>query len=195
MSGIEYRKIINELSDRGFEIFIDKTFKLYGFHVLEKNDVRKVDVIERLTVMTIKNQKQTLDKYAALINKYLQNYVGCEKGSRAEKYYNRARATADAISKGKHRDHDVEDLVKTFLSLMRQQFAAKGKEISDISVSTIMEDLETIKLLHIKKLKPVKKLQLNSVSGITHNEKVLFCINNYLFLVKNMDEEGVLLQL
>jgi len=196
MSDINYSKIIDAMSSEAFEQFSENVYNELHYNVLTLAEVRKVDAKEKLISMiktTITGKDKSLDFYVSEIKKYLDNYVLCKKGSRAESYMAKANNLIASIEKNKRTDNDIEDVVKLYISLMRRSLHSKEDEIDNLNFSVSSDDYQFIKGLLTKKLKSKKRVAINLPSQSKENKELVY-IDTALYLTRILEKEGEFIQ-
>ena len=157
MSTINYQMIIDEYDDPTFKKCVELLYPMLHYRVLAPHDIRKVDLKERiLEIMSIgadeKSQEadRTLEKYVQIIKYYLDNYVSCEKGSRAEAYCARARKMIKEIKKSDDATAAAEDIFLVFLGLIREVSPEFDKKNMVQSIDACIKDEDALLLQALK---------------------------------------------
>ena len=89
--------LLNDLSDEAFHFCVDKLYPLFNYRILKKEDIRRIDLLEQITVLfdgvpkTEKGKSSgSINYYFYIIRKYFESFIGAVKGEQAEKYHKRA---------------------------------------------------------------------------------------------------------
>lgn len=208
---IDYSRLIEEMSDDAFRFCVEQLYPISGYRVLKPEDIRRIDMLERiigfnsLVPKTEKSKSQgSLNYYIGVLKRYFDLYVKCKEGSRSESYKKRAYELISIAISDKGVLEDVDDLFIIFISFfrsLRPQFDEIGKQNGFVNDSFSF-DLEKTDATLLNEIRLHKNLSLPErtwgigVSPIKKEDETavkLAYINNVLFLSRGLDSRGAFL--
>ena len=200
---IDYIKLVDDMSDEAFQFCVEQIYPICNYRVLQKEDIRRIDLKERLlgfNRLVPKNdgkEQGTLNYYLFILKLYFDSFLKCKAGSTAEKYRKRAMELMESALSDNGTIEDVEDLVQIYISLFRalndcfdeiDKYVAVG-----LTFDVYKEDADMLKeIWRHKKLIPngiVDKLlgtNYEKSAAIT-----LAYVNNVIFLCRCLQNRGV----
>lgn len=208
---IDYRRLIEEMSDDAFLFCVDLLYPISGYRVLKPEDIRRIDLLERilgfdsLIPKAERGKDQgSLNYYIGVLKKYLDLYIKCKEGSRSERYKKRAYELINTALSDEGVLRDVDDLFFIFISFfraLRPQFDEIGKQNCFVNDSFFL-DLQKADAALLNEIRLHKSLSLPErtwgigVSPIKKEDATavkLAYINNVLFLSRGLDARGAFL--
>ena len=118
--------LLNDLSDEAFHFCVDKLYPLFNYRILKKEDIRRIDLLEQITVLfdgvpkTEKGKSSgSINYYFYIIRKYFESFIGAVKGEQAEKYHKRAFEIMDLTKHDSLYWDEIEDVLTVFVSCLR----------------------------------------------------------------------------
>lgn len=211
MTNLDYIAIIDELNDQAFQRSVELLFPLLGYRILTKDDVRKVDLKERVLELIAryvpsKGRKSvgTLDKYGEILKFYFEYYLPCKLDSIASRYRTIALETIKTIKPGIEEIRIAEDLFMIFLSMMRSAKPDFEKKTPIENISFIVKNSDGELLEEIKDhefLWPVAQIAASFVQTPIAkkvikpnlqpvNDKEFAYLNNVLLYCRMMQAQG-----
>jgi len=205
---IDYIKLVDDMSDEAFQFCVDQLYPMCNYRVLQKEDIRRIDLKERLlgfNSIVPKNdgkEQGTLNYYLFVLKLYFDNFLKCKTGTKAEKYRNRAIELMESALSDNGTIEDVEDLVQIFIGLFRSlddDFDHIEKYIvTGITFDVFKEDADLLReIWEHKKLVPngivEKPGLLDKIFGTDYEKKTaikLAYINNVIFLCRCLQNRG-----
>ena len=169
MSTFDYRSMMNQLSDKGFEHCKSLLYPILGFHYLTLTEVRKIDLCEKLydiasrvPIKAGQRKDMVVETYYESLMMFIQNTVNCGSGTISSEYRNRAlKIIRELKDKKTIDDQDQFDqqltLFALYLSLIRAtapDFAKKNA--SDAHLNVDESDVELLK--RFKEFRPKKEI-------------------------------------
>ena len=134
---------------------------------------------------------RTLEKYVQIIKFYLDNYVACEKGSRAEAYCARAREMIKEIKKSSDdATAAAEDIFLVFLGLIREVSPEFDKKKTVESIDACIKDKDALLLqamkdypfkLPISPIVPIIKGVIKQQNQLQSDKDFAYCNNILLY--------------
>lgn len=205
---IDYIKLVDDMSDEAFQFCVDQLYPMCNYRVLKKEDIRRIDLKERLlgfNSIVPKNdgkEQGALNYYLFVLKLYFDNFLKCKTGTKAEKYRNRAIELMESALSDNGTIEDVEDLVQIFIGLFRSlddDFDHVEKYIvTGITFDVFKEDADLLReIWEHKKLVPngivEKPGLLDKIFGTDYEKKTaikLAYINNVIFLCRCLQNRG-----
>ena len=211
-TNMDYQILVGELGDEAFSFLMDSLYPLFNYRVLKKDDVRRIDLMEILVRTEDPTKEDWKDKkgityYLFCLKQYLDEYLKCQEGSRAELFKNRAY---DILEKDLKEDaeisedellSDAEDVFIVFISLFRE--ASDNLDniddfvISDIDFNLRKDDAELLKKIwQHEDLVPDKINDQGGFLWFGKSDEVgkrgvkLTYYNNMIMLCRNMERRG-----
>ena len=206
---IDYIKLIDDMSDKAFQFCVDQLYPMCNYRVIQKKDIRRIDLKERLlgfNSIVPKNdgkEQGALNYYLFVLTLYFDSFLRCEAGSKAEKYRNRAMELMESALSDDGTIEDVEDIVQIYIALFRSlnnRFNEMDKYVAvGLTFDVFKEDADMLKeIWEHKKLVPngiVEKTGLlDKIFGTDYEKKIaikLAYINNVIFLCRCLQNRGV----
>lgn len=207
---IDYVDVFNQMREETFNYCIDRLFPMFDYCVLTRDDIRRVDVLEQLVGIQKRfdeNNKEKnigfLNYYLQLLEKYYNNLVNCEEGSRAAKCKDRGYEVLVNAAMKEGTIYDIEDSVVILLCLFRE---IKDKAnisdylIRDMSISVTKEDVDLVNLIIDYKFQAAKGVMkkpaiLEKIKFADDNNeydaKIMY-MNSVIFLCLGLQERGIL---
>ena len=205
---IDYIKLVDDMSDEAFQFCVDQLYPMCNYRVLQKEDIRRIDLKERLlgfNSIVPKNdgkEQGALNYYLFVLKLYFDSFLICEAGSKAEKYRNRAMELMESALSDNGTIEDVEDLVQIYIALFRSLkkcFDNIDKYVAvDLTFDVFKEDADMLKAIwENKKLVPNgivgKQGLFDSEFRIEYEKKTaikMAYINNVIFLCRCLQNIG-----
>ena len=205
---IDYIKLVDDMNDRAFQFCVDQLYPISNYRVLQKEDIRRIDLKECLlgfNSIVPKNdgkEQGALNYYLFVLKLYFDNFLKCKAGSKAEKYRNRAMELMESALSDTGAIEDVEDLVQIFIALFRSlkdDFDHIEKySVVRLTFDVFAEDAALLKAIwEHKKLVPngivEKPGLLDKLFGTDYEKKTaikLAYINNVIFLCRCLQNRG-----
>ena len=82
-----YDAFLDDLRDEAFHFCVDKLYPLFNYRILKKEDIRRIDLLEQLTILvddvpkTEKGKSRgSINYYFYIIKKYFESFIGAVKG-------------------------------------------------------------------------------------------------------------------
>lgn len=165
MSTFDYRFLLGQLSDKGFEHCRFLLFPMLGYQYMTEAEVRKIELCERLYDMAThipmkpgQKRDMSCEAYYEIIENHLQVTFMCKQGSIAEGYRNRALQSIKELRTEKEIDEETTfekrlTLFAIFLGLLRAAYPDFQKAVvSDAQLFAVAEDADVLKAF--KDVKP-----------------------------------------
>ncbi len=206
---IDYIKLVDDMSEQAFNFCVDQLYPMCNYRVLQKEDIRRIDLKERLLGFNSivpkddKGKEQgALNYYLFVLKLYFDNYLKCKAGSKAEKYRNRAMGLMNSALSENGTIEDIEDLVQIFIALFRSlddDFDHIDKySVVGLTFDVFKEDADLLKAIwQHKKLVPdgivEKPGLLDKIFGTDYEKKTAIkfaYINNVIFLCRCLQNRG-----
>lgn len=191
---LDYLQIVDSLNDEAFAFCVDAIFSVLGYRVLRKEDVRRVDLKERLREFSA----QSGSLYLHILQLYFGNYLHFSAESREERLYHRALDLMKDVSKNQNDFGKLDDLVLIFIILLRPLATGAGsvEEIADRMLELSRDDAGILKKIwknHIPSEVEnmpefMQKLQKPRTPPL--EELKMTYINNVLFLCRSLQNRG-----
>lgn len=204
--------LLEGLSEEAFHFCVDKLYPLFNYRVLKQDDIRRVDLLEQLTILfdsipkTEDNKKRgSCNYYFYIIRKYFDSFIGAYKGEQAEKYQKRVFEIMDMTNRHSLKFDEVEDVLTVFISSIRvlnqyNQLDGKKYYFHTCRLDLRMEDADLLEQIwKNENFIPdgiVQKKKRGRSSRNPNNEKeISFAlkfayINSLLYLVRGLDQRG-----
>ena len=205
---IDYIKLVDDMSDEAFRFCADQLYPIWNYRILQKEDVRRIDLKEQLlklnSIVPKKDGKKqgALNYYLFVLKLYFDSYLKCKEGSTAEKYRKRAMELMESALSDNGTIEDVEDLVQIYIALFRtlsNRFNEIEKYVAvDLTFDVFKEDADMLKKICVNKnLVPngiVEKQGLfETVFRIEGGKKEAIAVayvNNVVFLCRCLQNRG-----
>ena len=210
--GMDYQCLVGELGDEAFSFLMDSLYPLFNYRVLKKDDVRRIDLMEILVRTEDPTKEDWKDKkgltyYLFCLKQYMDEYLKCQEGSRAELFKNRAY---DILEKDLKEDaeisedellSDAEDVFIVFISLFREA-GENLDNIDDFVITDVDFNLKKDDAKLLKKIWEHEDLipdKINDQGGFLWFGKSdeigkrgvkLTYYNNMIMLCRNMERRG-----
>lgn len=215
MQDFQYNAMIDELDEKMLARCVDLLWPVLRYRYLKREDVRRIDLKERLNDMVAsyvpgygqqptkgKNDLACMGKYVEAIRFYFDNgYLPVKKGSRAEKYAAYAREIMDGYKKSDDPLMEIEDLFGIYLCLSRKAYPNYGNKavtpIDDIDLHVCEDDarlLEKIRIFPFEKVTPAVLKVVAKPEKQDARQKDFAFLNNALLLcglIKVQDDLGM----
>lgn len=205
---IDYIKLVDDMSEKAFQFCVDQLYPLSNYRVLQKEDIRRVDLKERLLgfnrlVPTNDGKEQgALNYYLFVLKLYFDNFISCKDGSKAQLYRKRAMELMESALSDKGTIEDVEDLVQIYISLFRS-YKGYFEKIQNYTIAWVDFNVYEEDANMLKEIWEQKNLMPN---GIVENQGLLdkifktdfeektaiklAYINNVIFLCRCLQNRG-----
>ncbi len=125
-NSIDYISIIDEMNEDAFEFCKNHLYHLTSYKVLQKEDIRPVDMKEWLLPLNdnIPNsltggKRGALNYYLSIINQYITEGLKFVENSKADQYKDRAANLIDSVLYEKFSQDDIDDIFIIFIGLFR----------------------------------------------------------------------------
>ena len=206
---IAYLTLVDEMSDEAFHFCIEKLYPICNYRVLKPEDIRRIDLKERLlgfNSIVPKDDKGkvqgALNCYITTLKQYYDSFIKCEEESKASRYRDRTFELMTAALSDKGTQEDIDDIFLIFVSLMRAlqpHFDHLAKQtVSDFTLDLDPSDADLLKeIWEHKKLVPGRHVEvpdvLGKIVGADDDKKPalkLAYINNILFLARGLQNRG-----
>lgn len=205
---IDYIKLVDDMSDEAFQFCVEQLYPMCNYRVLQKEDIRRIDLKERLlgfNSIVPKNdgeEQGALNYYLFVLRLYFDSFLKCKPGSTAEKYRNRAMELMESALSDNGTIEDVEDLVQIYIALFRtlnNRFDEMEKYVAvGLTFDVFKEDADMLKeIWEHKKLIPngivEKPGLLDKLFGTDYEKRTaikLTYINNVIFLCRCLQNRG-----
>ena len=207
-TGTDYHLLLDYLSDEAFDFLVDAIYPLFHFRVLEKKDVRRIDIREILArIEEPENEdwegKLGIKYYLYIMKQYIDEYLKCKEGSEAEDCKEKTLAVLNKVLDNESEETE-ESLISTagvifsaFVSMFRawkNQFGdADERVISDIEYGLKKEDAGLIReLWEHTELIPSEVSEQGGLFGFMKSDDTkirasrLFYLNNMIFLCRSL---------
>lgn len=198
--------LCNISNEEAFHYCVHKIYPILKYTVLQEDDVRRIDLAEKLNEIVgdikdeIKNISNgaTIDYYAFLLEVYLKSFTETKKGSREEKYYQRALELIAGISNSEAAFNDVKDALMIFISLFRSHKNHLDKVDKYYATANLFDYLIEdgsliVELYNRDNLYParmIRKLKRNSSNVEDNAIKKFFYVNSIVILTYGLQERG-----
>lgn len=205
--------LLNDLSDEAFHFCVDKLYPLFNYRILKKEDIRRIDLLEQITVLfdgvpkTEKGKSSgSINYYFYIIRKYFESFIGAVKGEQAEKYHKRAFEIMDLTKHDSLYWDEIEDVLTVFVSCLRvldQHNMINGKQyfLHDCSLDLRIEDADLLESIWKNKdfipndIVPKKKRGIVTINKSKDEKEIDFAlkftyINSLLYLARGLDQRG-----
>lgn len=198
LGSIKYSAIINDLNDTAFRRCVSLLYKELNFEYIPEEDVRRIDLCEKLSGYSTGrrmsprgNGSGSYDEYLTALEYYLDNYLPCEKGSKAEQYKNRAK-TLIANMKKKGTVEDCETVFAVFLGLARtlNPDFMSNKVIIGMTVYVSKDDWTLLKQIKDFEFIFEANQPFTKKYKIGQSEKQVFYVHNVIMLCRLMQAQG-----
>ena len=209
---MDYRTLIGDLNDEAFSYLMDSFYPLFNYRVLQKEDVRRIDMMETLVRIVNPSDKEWEGKtgiryYLFIMKQYFDEYLNCQEGSGAERYKKRVM---DLLEKNLAEDADkskddmlkaAEDAFIVFVSLFRA-IDVEFDKIGDCTLSNMdfvlrKEDADVLKKIwECEDLVPDGVSDKGGLFGFMKSDSTknrarkLFYLNNMIFLCLGLQKRG-----
>ena len=206
---IDYLTLVDEMSDEAFRFCIEKLYPICNYRVLKPEDIRRIDLKERLlgfNSIVPKDDKGkvqgALNCYITTLKQYFDSFIKCEEESKAARYRDRAFELMTVALSDKGTQEDIDDIFLIFVSLMRAlqpHFDHLAKQtVSDFTLDLAPADADLLKeIWEHKKLTPGRHVDvpdvLGKIVGADDEKKPalkLAYINNILYLARGLQNRG-----
>jgi len=160
MSTFDYPFLIEQLSDEGFNYCKSLLFPLLGYKYLTIEQVRKVDLCERINELTNhypmrpgQKKNMSFEAYCEGIEINIQNNIKYKNGTTAEAYRNRAVDIIKELKENKEEDLRIAcekclTLFAIYLGLIREVYPNLAKAVAtDAHLQVDANDAELLKKL------------------------------------------------
>lgn len=207
-AGTDYHLLLDYLSDEAFAFLVDSIYPLFHFRVLEKKDVRRIDIREILARIEEPENEDWEEKlgikyYLFIMKQYIDEYLNCKEGSEAEDCKEKTLAVLNKILDQENEESE-DGLISTagvifsaFVALFRawkNQFGdADERVISDVEYGLRKEDAGLIReLWEHTELIPSEVSEQGGLFGFMKSDDTkiragrLFYLNNMIFLCRNL---------
>ena len=162
---LDYTYLLSLLSDTAFEYCRELLYPMLNFNILSVNDVRRIDICERINDLTIDSKKNkvygialrqnvtdtSLSDYVNSLKREIL-FVQCEQNSRADKYSKYAQnIIIPRIQKEKEPYQDLYTLFTIYIGLMRELYSSNDltrEDISKICLDICEDDLKLIQKMY-----------------------------------------------
>lgn len=121
-----YDAFLDDLSDEAFHFCVDKLYPLFNYRILKKEDIRRIDLLEQLTIFVedvpkteTGKSRGSINYYFYIIKKYFESFIGAVKGEQAEKYHKRVFEIMDLTKHDSLYWDEIEDVLTVFISSIR----------------------------------------------------------------------------
>ncbi len=207
---IDYLTLVDDMSDEAFHFCIEKLYPICNYRVLKPEDIRRVDLKERLlgfNSIVPKDDKGkvqgALNCYITTLRQYFDSFIKCEDDSKAARYRDRAYELMTAALSDDGTREDIDDIFLIFVSLMRSLHPSSDplakQTVSDFTLDLEPTDAELLKeIWEHKKLIPGRHVEvpdvLGKIVGVDDGKRPAFklaYINNILFLTRGLQNRGV----
>ena len=207
-AGTDYRLLLDYLGDEAFDFLVDSIYPLFHFRVLEKEDVRRIDIREILARIEDPDNEDWEGKfgikyYLFIMKQYIDEYLKCKEGSEAEDCKEKVLAVLDKVL-DEGNDVTEAELISTagvvfsaFVAMFRawkNQFGdADERVISDVEYGLKKEDTALIReLWEHTELIPSGVSEQGGLFGFMKSDDTkirasrLFYMNNMIFLCRGL---------
>lgn len=123
---IDYIEMIDNYCPEAFTHCVEQLFPLFGLKILTKQDIRRVDLKEYMLVLTklhypvsLEDLSLTSVSYCEELRSLLVSSIKTEKGSRADRYRNRALELLDKKANESIQLQNISDALLIFVALMK----------------------------------------------------------------------------
>ena len=193
MSTFDYRFLLEQLSDRGFEHCKSLLFPMLGYHYMTEAEVRKIDLCEkifdyvsRFPVKTGRNKTNSSEAYIDTIEYLLQNVLKSASGSIAAEYENHALQMITDMRTEKELGNETTSeklltLFSIFLGLLRSTAPDFSTTVAkDVLLTANRADAEILKIFSEVKIKKDIKalLKIRDAQQLLEND--VFYIHSVL---------------
>ncbi len=200
---IEYVDLIEQMSEEAFQLCLDKIFPFFRFHIIRKEDIRRIDVEELLFKMqdeyykNSKNRNQGfLNYYLDMLRKYYELLIDCT--NQAVKCRARGYEVIQSALSNNGTLYDIEDSIILLLCLFREK-SGSTKVVSEVDISIDLSDMELIDKLVEYKIQNGKNIikKPRMLENLIYDDtndfdlKVLY-INSVLFFSLGMQDRGII---
>lgn len=212
MAEMDYVKIIDDFNDQAFKYCVDLLYPSLKFRILTKQDIRKVDLKERVLeiiagYLPVKDNKPSgsLEKYVEAVKFYFDNYLHCKPDSIALRYHAAALDAMKEIKAGNGELSRVEDVFMVFIALMRSAAPDFSKKTPIENVDFVVKESDGVLLEQIRDYPfafPTPPLAIVALQFLTDKQKgipdyrqpmaqkELLYINNILLYCRMMQAQG-----
>ena len=205
--------LLNDLSDEAFHFCVDKLYPLFNYRILKKEDIRRIDLLEQITVLfdgvpkTEKGKSSgSINYYFYIIRKYFESFIGAVKGEQAEKYHKRAFEIMDLTNRDSLTFDEVEDVLTVFVSSIRslnQSNQLDGKKYLfykcrldlEVEDADLLESIWKNKNFIPNDIAQKKKRGIATRNKSKDDKEIDFAlkftyINSLLYLARGLDQRG-----
>ncbi len=207
---LDYIRIVDEMSEESFDFCVSNLYPLFDYHVMKKEEVRRVDLKEKLVDLENQIPSSIKEKCPGILNYYFwtlklyfDQILKCKAESRAEKYKIRAYEAMNKAMAEKGTIEDVDDAFLAFIMLLR----VFNDSLSDIknhvavkpTFMVIKEDAILLKFIYdtkdiipeglVNKKGLITMKKCESDYEVKTAEKIMY-INNVIFLARSLQHFG-----
>ena len=208
-----HSSLLDDLSEEAFLFCVDRIYPLFNYRVLKKEDIRRIDLLEQLTVLfdSIPKTEDGKDRgscnyYFFIIRQYFDSFIGAVKGELAEKYQNRVFEIMDLTNRDSLTFDEVEDVLTVFISFIRSlnqsnQLDGKRYLFYKCRLDLEVEDADLLESIWKNKnfipndIVPKKKRGIVTRDKSKDDKEIDFAlkftyINSLLYLARGLDQRG-----
>lgn len=202
-----YKAIMDEMNEYAFSFCKGILFPICDYKVLEIEDIRPIDLAEKLTELSDNLYAQRANKsitgtvnwYIYIMRMYFDQFLSCKTGSRAEKYKHRAKELMDQVTTDDWTSQNGRDIVLIFLSILHVFDSFEQMQTHsavDLSLSIDQEDAILLKKVWDNMTPMVstekKNLIVKEISrhGIEQQATKFAYIMNIIYLTQLLQERG-----
>ena len=217
-NSIDYISIIDDMNEGAFEFCKNRLYPLTSYRVLQKEDIRPVDMKEWLLPLNdnIPNsftgrKRGALNYYLSIINRYITEGLKFIENSKADQYKDRAANLIDSVLYEKFSQDDIDDIFIIFIGLFRfhkNNIAQSNKNAIKDSIDLMLseKDAELItslgdiykfdwgvfgcKILTAIRPDSYSKDVFTGYKEDTNKIKEFLFINNILLLGRGLQKQG-----
>ena len=205
--------LLNGLSEPAFRFCVDKLYPLFNYRILKKEDIRRIDLLEQLTILFESIPKTDEGKtrgscnyYFYIIRKYFNSFMGAVKGDQAEKYQKRIFEIMDLTNHDSLLFDEVEDVLTVFISSIRtlkqaNQLDGKRYLFYNCRLDLEVDDADLLESIWKNKnfipndIVQKKKRGIATRNKSKDDKEIDFAlkftyINSLLYLARGLDQRG-----
>jgi hypothetical protein len=189
LKSFDYEKTVNEMSDEAISFCIENMFPMLGYKYMKQEDIRKVDLIERLMQIYDAIDKTDIQKYGnspqyycALLEQQIERSLKCKPGSDAEAYLIRARDAIKRVRDGHGTIEDIDDAFLIYTILWRTKI---NRDYRKGPVLAERPDHE----LYLSDLDILREISKKNRSG-NHRQDYYLYLFNILFMTRGLERRG-----
>lgn len=209
---IDYIQIVDEMTNEAFAFCVENLYPLFNYSVLQQEDVRRVDLKEKLVGLEKQipsgivegraDLKGIRNFYLFMLRLFFEQFLKYETGSRVHRFKNRAYEAMSRALSDKGSIQDIDDTFLVFISLFPDlpDYAktARTRITKEVSFGACMADAEWIKQIwESKEFIPdgivEKKGILDKMFGVDYEIRTamkLMYMNNIIFLARALQNYG-----